>query len=161
MPCARLARGAALHSGARATAAVVCRGVEREGEGELRLVGVHGQLRLRARRIAHEEGIVHAHLHRICMVGAPARCGGVPWLGQRGHGGRGGRAGLGRAAHGARGGARTAAAASPNCAASVGAIRSRIAPRNQRSSAGTACTGRSVVGTWLGFGFGFGLWFMG
>ena len=73
--------------------------------------------------------------------------------------------------------ARTAAAASPNCAASVGAIRSRIAPRNQRSSAGTACTGRSVVGTCsgsgsgsgfgfefefgFGFGFGFGLWFRG
>ena len=48
--------------------------------------------------------------------------------------------------------ARTAAAASPNCAASVGAIRSRIAPRNQRSSAGTACTGRSVVGTCSGSG---------
>ena len=50
--------------GVRAAAAVVRRGIERESEGELRLVGVHRQLRLRARLIPHEEGVMHAHLLR-------------------------------------------------------------------------------------------------
>ena len=50
--------------GVRAAAAVVCRGIEREGEGELRLVRVHRQLRLCARLIPHEEGIMHTHLLR-------------------------------------------------------------------------------------------------
>eukprot|EP00964_Phaeocystis_antarctica_P090181 scaffold57668_cov63-Phaeocystis_antarctica.AAC.1 len=51
----------------RAAAAVVCRRIEREGEGELRLVCVHRQLRLlrlRPRLISYEESIMHTHLLR-------------------------------------------------------------------------------------------------
>ena len=108
--------------GVRAAAAVVCRRVEREGEGELRLVCVHRQLRLRARLIPHEESIMHTHLLR--GEGGARGEAACLWLGPRGHGRVSGSGGAWRGA------ACTAAAASPNCAASIGAIRSRIATRN-------------------------------